>query len=88
MLVIERIALMVIFAFIALIIVNVIIPWMYPGIPYWWTFRRNKIGAAQREQTEVAEDVLAGTIQQQTAKLRNLKGTPPEKQPTAKEEKE
>ena len=88
MLVIERVALILIFGFVAMIIVNVIIPWMYPGLPYWWTFRRNKVSDAQREQIEVVEDVLAGTIQQQTEKLKNLNGLSPEQQPTEKEEKE
>ena len=57
---------------IAIIILNVIIPYMFPKYKYWWMFRKNKIIDATREYEMTKEEIEAHCIKMDVSDLLEL----------------
>ena len=70
MMVIDRLIILWIFVLVAMFILNVIIPYMFPSIRYWWMFRKNSIDEAYREKTEIIEDITVSQLKDENAKLK------------------
>lgn len=70
MMVFDCLIILGIFILVGLFIVNVIIPYMFPSIRYWWMFRKNSIDEAHREKTEIIEDITVAQLKDENAKLK------------------
>ena len=79
MMVIDRLIILGIFVLVAMFILNVIIPYMFPSIRYWWMFRKNSIDEAYREKTDVITDIAVTQVKDETAKLKKSIKRKPEK---------
>ena len=79
MMVFDCLIILGIFILVGLFIVNVIIPYMFPSIRYWWMFRKNSIDEAYREKSDVITDITVTQVKDETAKLKKSIKRKPEK---------
>lgn len=58
----SRLAVVFLFLIALLVIINVVIPFMFPNYRYWWMFRKDKLDNAERKLEEVKEDITVNKI--------------------------
>lgn len=66
-----RLLVLFIFLIMAVIILNVLVPYMSPKYPYWWMFKRDRKDAARRRLVDAQTDVEVHRIEKKADTLKS-----------------